>query len=116
MTKGKKIRYVILCLCAVVLAVSFPSIVSARDDTKPQPGPDPSLLIQDTVTIDDKAESFRYIFVKERRFRVSETAVILDYNGKKMTLMDLPIPVRAKISFRLFGDNRHPIINKIQIW
>jgi len=65
-------------------------------------------------TIEDKADKYRFIFVGERRFRVSPTATILDYNGESIPLSYLPIPCRAKVTYYLFGDNRDPLVEKIQ--
>lgn len=65
-------------------------------------------------TIEDKADKYRFIFVGERRFRVSPTATILDYRGESIPLSSLPVPCRAKITYYLFGDNRDPLVEKIQ--
>ena len=65
-------------------------------------------------TIEDKADKYRFIFVGERRFRVSPTATILDYNGESIPLSSLPVPCRAKVTYYLFGDNRDPLVEKIQ--
>lgn len=68
-----------------------------------------------TVTIDNMADKYNFIFVGERRFRVSPTAAILDYSGKSIPLGFLPIPCRAKMTYHLFGDNRDPLVIKIQL-
>ena len=65
-------------------------------------------------TIEDKADKYNFIFIGERRFRVSPTATILDYRGESIPLSSLPVPCRAKITYHLFGDNRDPLIEKIQ--
>jgi hypothetical protein len=67
------------------------------------------------VVIDDKAEKYNLIFVSERPFRVSTSAVILDYNKEKIPLGSLRTPCQAKITYRLFGDNRYPMVEKIQV-
>ena len=67
------------------------------------------------VTIDDKAENYRLIFVGERRFRISPSAKILDYAGNPIPLKFFLVPCKAKITYRLFGDNRDPQVDKIQL-
>ena len=67
------------------------------------------------VVITDKAEKYNFIYVSERPFRVSTSAVILDYNDEKIPLGSLRTPCKAKISYRLLGDNRHPMVEKIQV-
>ena len=67
------------------------------------------------VEIDNKVAKYSFIFVGERRFRVSSTTTILDHSRKRITLELLPIPCRAKITYRLFGDNRDPMVEKIQL-
>ena len=71
-------------------------------------------LMVKVFTIEDKADKYRFIFVGERRFRVSPTATILDYNGESIPLGYLPVPCRAKVTYYLFGDNRDPLVEKIQ--
>ena len=72
-------------------------------------------LMVSMVTINDKADKYNFIFVGERRFRVSHTATILNYRGKSISLRLLPIPCSAEITYHLFGDNRDPLVQKIQL-
>ncbi|MBW1863515.1 MAG: hypothetical protein JRJ02_14260 [Deltaproteobacteria bacterium] len=67
------------------------------------------------VTISDKAEKYNFIFVGEQRFRVSSSAIILDYGKKPIHLRFLAVPCKAEITYRLFGYNRDPLIEKIQL-
>ena len=69
----------------------------------------------EVVEITEIADKFHLIFIGERRFRVSITAGILDRNGKKTQLGLLPVPVRAKLTYQLFGENRDPLVLKIQV-
>ena len=55
------------------------------------------------------------IYVNERTFRVSTSAVILDYNDERIPLDSLRTPCKAKINYRLFGENRYPMVEKIQV-
>ncbi len=80
----------------------------------PAPGPRNTLRTS-VVVIDDKAEKYNLIFVSERPFRVSTTALIIDYDKEKIPLGSLRTPCKAKIKYRLFGDNRYPLVEKIQI-
>jgi len=80
------------------------------------PAADPrNTLRASVVVITDKAEKYNFIYVSERPFRVSTSAVILDYNDEKIPLGSLRTPCKAKISYRLFGDNRYPMVEKIQV-
>ncbi len=54
------------------------------------------------------------IIAAERHFIVTETATILDVDGKEIQLSDLPIPCEAKIEYRLRMD-QDPVILKIII-
>jgi hypothetical protein len=80
------------------------------------PAADPrNTLRASEVVIEDKAEKYNLIYVSERPFRVSTSAVILDYNKEKIPLGSLRTPCKAKITYRLFGDNRYPMVQKIQV-
>ena len=69
----------------------------------------------EVVEITEIVEKYNFIFVGERRFRVSTTAGILDRNGENIQLRLLPVPVRAKLTYQLFGENRDPLVIKIQV-
>ena len=72
-------------------------------------------LMVSIVTIDAKADKYNFVFVGERRFRVPNTATILNRVGRSITLRSLPVPCKAEITYLLFGDNRDPLIEKIQL-
>lgn len=74
------------------------------------------ILEERVFTIDDKAPKTGYIFISERRFRVAHGTTILDYGGKDIPLKRLPTPCRAKVTYRLFGDHRDPMVEKIRLW
>ncbi len=97
------------------LTVILLSMIIAQEALAKTPVAMPTNLFEVGVfTIEDKADKYRFIFVGERRFRVSPTATILDYNGESIPLSSLPVPCRAKITYYLFGDNRDPLVEKIQ--
>jgi hypothetical protein len=80
------------------------------------PAADPrNKLRASVVVIADKAEKYNLIYISERPFRVSTSAVILDYNKEKIPLGSLRTPCQAKITYRLFGDNRYPMVEKIHV-
>jgi hypothetical protein len=80
------------------------------------PTPDPrNRLRASVVVIADKTAKYNLIYVSERPFRVSTSAVILDYNDERIPLDSLRTPCKAKIDYRLFGDNRYPMVEKIQV-
>jgi hypothetical protein len=58
-------------------------------------------LLVEVATIDGKAHEYNYIFINERRFRVSPSARIIDYGCRERPLSWLPTPCRAEITFRL---------------
>jgi hypothetical protein len=91
------------------------SLFSQAYAEKPTPMQDGSSLNESIVTIQDKDGERGFIFVGERRFRVSTTAKILGYRGEELSLKLLPLPCRAKIVYQLFGDNRHPLVQRIQL-
>lgn len=68
-----------------------------------------------TVEIDGMDVKHNFIFITERRFRVSHTAAILNVRGEKIPFKLLRVPSRAEITYRLFGDNRDPLVEKIQL-
>ena len=81
-----------------------------------KPAVDPRNTIRaSVVVIEDKAAKYNLIFVSERPFRVSTSATILDYNKERIPLSSLQTPCKAKITYRLFGDNRYPMVEKIQV-
>ena len=103
-----KILYAAACL--------FLIMVLAAQVHAGNPAADPrNTLRASMVVIKDKAEKYNLIFVGERPFRVSTSAVILDYNKEKIPLSSLRTPCQAKITYRLFGDNRYPMVEKIHV-
>ncbi|MBW1803446.1 MAG: hypothetical protein JRJ85_22290 [Deltaproteobacteria bacterium] len=67
------------------------------------------------VIIDNMAPDFNYVFIGERRLRVSPGAAIKDHNGKSIPLRLLPVPCRARMTYRIFGDHRDPLVLKIRL-
>jgi len=66
-------------------------------------------------TIDEIAVKYNIIFVGERRFRVTPTATILDYQGQNIPLSLIPVPSRAEITYRLLGYNKEPLVDRVQL-
>ena len=67
-------------------------------------------------TIESVEPAYNYIFIGERRFRVSPTAAILDNSGRKsLPLRLLPLPCKAMVTYHLYGDHRDPLVVKIHL-
>lgn len=65
------------------------------------------------VTIEDIAPKQHFIFVSDRAFRMLPSTVILDRDGNTLSYKALGVPCKARITFRLFGNNRHPLVTRI---
>jgi len=115
--KTKKGRYHLIVSLLVASLFIFPGLLKdaqAQEDIKRM-----RLLRTerkphiDTVTIENKAEKNRFIFVGDRKYRVSPGAVILGYDGKEIPLGQLPAPCKAEISYRYGGPHSYPMVEKI---
>ena len=102
-------------LVAAAIVIFLPILLIAHAHAEPPVILSMNTLKVRTVQIDGKSDKYNFIFVCERRFRVSPTASILNYRGENIPLKRLPIPCRAKITYHLFGDNRDPFVEKIQL-
>ncbi|MFC1823191.1 hypothetical protein ACFL9T_10830 [Thermodesulfobacteriota bacterium] len=95
----------------IILSLLVISQVNAQVPT-PKTG---KFLQSSVVKINDIDEKRRFIFVDERRFRVSTTAAILNHRGQAVLLKHLRVPCKASIVYHLFGDTRDPLVEKIQL-
>jgi hypothetical protein len=77
-----------------------------------KPGDELSVRVVSIVT---KSADFHYVFIGERRFRVSTSAEIIDRDGREIPLGRLATPCSAEVTYRLFGDHRDPMIYKIRM-
>lgn len=105
--KRKKAVFLLLILALVPLLAPPAAIAHS-----------PALPAQDqpetrTVLIQEKATGPRFIYVDERAFRVLPEATIRDGKGDLLTLEDLPIPCKARITYGLPGFNRRPYVLEI---
>jgi len=66
-------------------------------------------------TIGEIAVKYNIIFVGERRFRVTPTTTILDYQGQNIPLNLIPVPSKAEITYRLLGYNKEPLVDRIRL-
>ena len=98
----------------MMMAILYISWISDAQGKQPVFTPQQTVRAE-VVDITEIAEKYNLIFVGERRFRVSTTAGILDRNGKRIPLHFLPVPVRATLTYQLFGENRDPLVIKIQV-
>jgi hypothetical protein len=87
-------------LCPVVFLAAFlvcsPAIVLA---TSPSPV---ELVRSASVTIQGKSNDA--VIASERHFIVTESTTILDANGNKIALSELPIPCNGEIEYQLRMD------------
>lgn len=81
----------------------------------PKPLSDGSMKERKLLTIADKSPDYNYIFIKDRRFQVSTSAVMLDHRGRKISLKDLLVPCKAYVTYQIFGDARDPMVHEIQL-
>ena len=105
-----------LLLCTALVGLLFFTPVSksnARETPKVPENVAEKLKMVAVVRIDGKSAEYNYIFINERRFRVSPDAEIIDYGGSERPLSWLPTPCRAEITYRMYGDHRHPLVEKI---
>ncbi|MEW6669610.1 MAG: hypothetical protein AB1512_30740 [Thermodesulfobacteriota bacterium] len=115
-TKRRRCRLIriwlaVLCMASLFTVASSPQ-AWARGPQKPFPG---HQMQKRQLTINEKSPDYNYIFVGERRFKVSTSAEILDRRGRKLSLQDLRVPCSANITYQMPGDNRDPMVHRIQL-
>ncbi|MFB0521790.1 MAG: hypothetical protein ACETWD_10250 [Desulfatiglandales bacterium] len=97
------------CIQPVVLWVALLLVFSL---SKPIIGSPEGLVRSGSVKIEGKTSDS--IILAERHFIVTESTTILDVNGKKIQLTNLPVPCEAEIQYRLRMD-QDPVTLKIVI-
>jgi hypothetical protein len=97
------------CIQSVVLWVALLVFFSL---SKPAIGSPQGLVRSGLVKVEGKTGDS--IIAAERHFIVTESTTILDVNGKKIQLTNLPIPCKAEIQYRLSMD-QDPVTLKIVI-
>jgi hypothetical protein len=97
------------CIQPVVLWVALLLVFSL---SKPIIGSPQGLVRSGSVKIEGKTSDS--IILAERHFIVTESTTILDVNGKKIQLTNLPVPCKAEIQYRLRMD-QDPVTLKILI-
>lgn len=97
------------CIQPVVLWVALLLVFSL---SKPIIGSPEGLVRSGSVKIEGKTSDS--IILAERHFIVTEATTILDVNGKKIQLTNLPVPCEAEIQYRLRMD-QDPVTLKIVI-
>jgi hypothetical protein len=97
------------CIQPVVLWVALLLVFSL---SKPIIGSPQGLVRSGSVKIEGKTSDS--IILAERHFIVTESTTILDVNGKKIQLTNLPVPCKAEIQYRLRMD-QDPVTLKIVI-
>lgn len=97
------------CIQPVVLWVALLLVFSL---SKPIIGSPQGLVRSGSVKIEGKTSDS--IIAAERHFIVTESTTILDVNGKKIQLTNLPVPCKAEIQYRLRMD-QDPVTLKIVI-
>jgi hypothetical protein len=95
------------CIQPVVLWVALLLFFSL---SKPVIGSPQGLVRSGSVKVEGKTSDS--IIAAERHFIVTESTTILDVNGKKIQLTNLPIPCKAEIEYRLRMD-QDPVTLKI---
>ena len=94
--RGHCLRGIFLCFMPLLLLLmSNPGIGFAESPSK-------DFIRSRLVRIDGKTNSA--LILKERHFTVTESTTMVDINGKKIELSDLPIPCEAEVTYRLRMD------------
>jgi len=62
------------------------------------------------MTLQINAKTEGSILVGERHFKVTEATIISNVGGKKIPLIDLPIPCEARVQYRLSMDKEPEIV------
>jgi len=97
------------CIQPVVLWVALLVLFSL---SKPVIGSPQGIVRSGSVKVEGKTSDS--IIAAERHFIVTESTTILDVNGEKIRLTNLPIPCKAEIEYRLRMD-QDPVTLKIVI-
>ena len=68
-------------------------------------------VVSGTVTIKSKGDG--RVVIDGQRYVVKESTTIIDVNGKKISLCDLPVPCEAVVECRK-GESQDPVCLKIE--
>jgi hypothetical protein len=84
----------------------------------------PALALCMDENTEEKTEMFKSALIKDkgdngvsidgRRYRVTESTIILDLLGKKIPLCDLPVPCEALVEYRMIAE-QDPVCLRIEM-
>jgi len=106
--KGRIGRRLPSTWCFFLLVAFF--LVAGGSSFAQDPGNKP--VTSGPVTIEGKGEGG--IVIAGQRYRVGESAVILDATGNAISLCDLPLPCEARVECQL-TENHEPLCLRIEV-